>query len=195
MGYYTTKITAFYKQQKDKYDSIVITRYISFLDTYEISLQESLKSLSNVFSQQGYVYNLSDPGPPKVKEMIKSKNMNEILMAQINYHEEYFERVGYYKKKITTILQNLESLDQFLLRLKGIYSELIYNLDISNFISPQQKKLASTSVYFRILYQQLSIQTNRICEIIDNLQRVNRTLQKENQAQLLQMHKMIGVGC
>lgn len=34
MGYYTTKITAFYKQQKEKYDSIVITRYISFLDTY-----------------------------------------------------------------------------------------------------------------------------------------------------------------
>jgi hypothetical protein len=36
--------------------------------------------------------------------MIKSKNMNEILSAEINYHEEYFERVEYYKKKIGTIL-------------------------------------------------------------------------------------------
>lgn len=76
MRYYTSKITSFYKQQKEKYDSIVITRYISFLDTYEISLEESLKALSNVFSQQGYAYNLNDSGPPKVKQMIKSKNMN-----------------------------------------------------------------------------------------------------------------------
>ena len=50
MRYYTSKITTFYKQQKEKYDSIVITRYISFLDTYEISLEESLKALSSVFS-------------------------------------------------------------------------------------------------------------------------------------------------
>lgn len=50
MRYYTSKITSFYKQQKEKYDSIVITRYISFLDTYEISLEESIKALSNVFS-------------------------------------------------------------------------------------------------------------------------------------------------
>jgi hypothetical protein len=67
MRYYTSKITAFYKQQKEKYDSIVITRYISFLDTYEISLEESLKALSQVFNEEGYCYNLSDPGPPKVK--------------------------------------------------------------------------------------------------------------------------------
>lgn len=104
MRYYTTKITTFYKQQKDKYDSIVITRYISFLDTYQITLEESLKTLARVFSEEGYAYNLTDPGPPKVKEMIKSKNMNEVVSAQINYHEEYFERVEYYKNKINLIL-------------------------------------------------------------------------------------------
>ncbi len=50
MRYYTSKIKSFYKQQKDKYDSIVITRYISFLDTYSISLEESLKGLQRIFS-------------------------------------------------------------------------------------------------------------------------------------------------
>jgi hypothetical protein len=40
----------------------------------------------------------------------------------------------------------------FLSRLKGIYSELIFNLDYSNMANPQQKKLASNNIYFKILY-------------------------------------------
>jgi predicted naringenin-chalcone synthase len=87
MRYYTSKISTFYKQQKDKYDSVIVTRYISFLDTYSISLEESLKEIAFVFGEEGYKYDLSDAGPPKVKEMIKSKNMNEVIDAEKTYHE------------------------------------------------------------------------------------------------------------
>ncbi len=51
MRYYTSKISTFYKQQKDKYDSVIVTRYISFLDTYSISLEESLKAIAFVFGE------------------------------------------------------------------------------------------------------------------------------------------------
>lgn len=86
MRYFSSKITTFYKQQKDRYDSIVITRYISFLDTYSISLEDSLNALCAVFGEEGYAYNFRDAGPPKVKEMIKSKNMNEVIAAELTYH-------------------------------------------------------------------------------------------------------------
>lgn len=178
MRYFSSKITTFYKQQKDKYDSIVITRYISFLDTYSISLEEGLKALCAVFGEEGYAYNFRDAGPPKVKEMIKSKNMNEVIAAELTYHEEYFERVDYYKRKISLILDNLDSLSLFLVKLKDIYSELVCNLNV-----PSGKK--GQTVYFRILYEQLGLQSRRIFEIIDNLHKVNLTLQKENQPQLL----------
>jgi hypothetical protein len=86
-------------------------------------------------------------------------------------------------------------MDHFLSRLKGIYSELIYNLDISNLINSQQKKLVNGNIYFKILYEQLSLQANRVCEILDNLYKVNHNLMKENQQQLLEMYKKIGLGC
>ena len=43
-------------------------------------------------------------------------------------------------------------MDHFLSRLKGIYSELIYNLEYKNMANAQQKKLASNNIYFKILY-------------------------------------------
>lgn len=43
-------------------------------------------------------------------------------------------------------------MDHFLSRLKGIYSELIFNLDYSTITNPQQKKLTSKIIYFKILY-------------------------------------------
>lgn len=178
MRYFSSKITTFYKQQKDRYDSIVITRYISFLDTYSISLEESLNALCAVFGEEGYSYNFRDAGPPKVKEMIKSKNMNEVIAAELTYHEEYFERADYYKRKISLILDHLDSLSLFLIKLKDIYSELVFNLKV-----PSNRK--GQTVYFRILYEQLGLQSRRIFEIVDNLHKVNLTLQKENQTQLL----------
>jgi len=104
--YYRSKLNGFYKQQKEKYDKVILTRYLSFLDSYSISIQDSLVRLGGIFQDEGYKYR-QEGGPPKVREMVKSKNMNEMIAAELAYQEEYFERVEYYQQRLARILDHL----------------------------------------------------------------------------------------
>ncbi len=67
----------------------------------------------------------------------------------------------------------------FLSRLKAIYNELVNNLNPNN-----THNRGSQTIYFKILYEQLSSQSRRIYDIISNLQAVNLALYKENKGQL-----------
>ena len=82
----------------------------------------------------------------------------------------------YYKNKISSILQSLDSMDLFLKKMNGIFGELVYNLAISNQTNKDSK--FGNTVYFKILFEQLSTQTKRIYEIVDNLQKVNYSFMK-----------------
>ena len=82
----------------------------------------------------------------------------------------------YYKNKISSILQSLDSMDLFLKKMNGIFGELVYNLEISNQTNKDSK--FGNTVYFKILFEQLSTQTKRIYEIVDNLQKVNYSFMK-----------------
>ena len=82
----------------------------------------------------------------------------------------------YYKNKISSILQSLDSMDLFLKKMNGIFGELVYNLEISNQTNKDSK--FGNTVYFKILFEQLSTQTKKIYEIVDNLQKVNYSFMK-----------------
>jgi len=82
--YYKSKLNSFFKQQKEKYDKVIFTRYLSFLDAYSITIEDGLKMLTNIFNEGGYRYKMEE-GPPKVKEMAKSRNMNDVLSAEMTY--------------------------------------------------------------------------------------------------------------
>ena len=83
--YLTAKSTGFYRQQKDRYDAILITRYISFLDAYRITLQQSHAALEALFHTASYHYPPVIPRPPKVAELVRSKNVHEMLAAEEQY--------------------------------------------------------------------------------------------------------------
>jgi hypothetical protein len=69
-------------------------------------------------------------------------------------------------------------MDLFLKKLNGVFGELVYNLEISHQANKDSK--FGNTVYFKILFEQLSTQTKRIYEIVDNLQKVNYSFMKEN---------------
>ena len=73
-----TQLASFYKKQKHKYEQIIQTRSLAFLDAYRITLEESIKALKGAFDEEGYNYN-EEMRPPKVKELVKSKNIDETI--------------------------------------------------------------------------------------------------------------------
>ena len=125
--YYQAKLASFYQKQQHKYDQILHTRSYAFLDAYRITLEESLKSLKLAFNEDGYKYE-QDFGPPRVKELAKSKNINEMIATEQHYQEEYFERVDYYLNKLKQFQGHLEEMDIFLNKLRSVFAELKANL-------------------------------------------------------------------
>ena len=75
INYYKAKLASFYQKQKFKYEQTIQTRSLAFLDAYRITLEESIKSLKDAFDEDGYNYQ-EELRPPKVKELVKSKNID-----------------------------------------------------------------------------------------------------------------------
>lgn len=126
--------------------------------------------------------------------------MNEILAAELNYQEEYFERVEYYQRQLSSILGHLEGIDLFLAKLKNIFGELVFKLknedNYSVRVDREGRKERKLDVkYFQPLFEQLSTQSKRIHDILANLERVNGQLRKDNQAQLQSMQHKLSEGC
>ena len=73
------------------------TRFIAFLDSYYITVDESINQLQIIFNGTGHS---TISRPPKVNRMKNHHNMNQAIEAEKLYQVEYFERVNFYKNKL-----------------------------------------------------------------------------------------------
>ena len=181
--YLTAKSTGFYRQQKDRYDAILITRYISFLDSYRITLQQSHAALEALFHESAYHYPPALAKPPKVGELMRSKNVHEMLAAEGNYQREYFERVEHYVERLGAAEQQLEALGLFLARLRDVFAEMVVGLK------------QESGQYFRMLYQQLEGQGERMYAVADHLLTLNLAILQRNQPHIVALRHQIKSGC
>lgn len=170
-------------QNKRKYIKILKTRFVAFLDSYYITVDESIQKLQSAFTIN---YVNTSPKPPKLSKLKTTKNINEALQLEHLKQKEYFERVFFYEEKLDGLICSLGNMGEFLTRLEDIFQIMLDNLQ--NCEKNQEKK----SSFFVKLFRHMIDRSLKLQQKITHLSHINQVTKTANLPQLLRIKTKIG---